>query len=189
MKQIYKQLISIILSVCLVGASVPAYAGGKSLLAVPGGGGIKVALFERNIKDVPGLFIFEGSYLFRALTKNEWRELLINGYVNVSEGTKFEKNIGPQIKYYMRRPNYSGIVAKIQNQGFYYMHAGTQDSQAVAAITHRVLAENILVTKTGKEDSWINVEQAKAIFDLDNIRLNKRINNDKKSHKMINKSN
>ena len=36
MNKMYKQFISIILSVSLVGTCVPAYAGGKSFLAVPG---------------------------------------------------------------------------------------------------------------------------------------------------------
>ncbi|MBL7085444.1 MAG: hypothetical protein ISS43_04985 [Candidatus Omnitrophica bacterium] len=100
------------------------------------------------------MFRFEGRFLYRAVTKREWNELLNSGWLSIAEGTKFEKDIGPQVKYHLHHKDYAGIVIKMDCKGLYFLHNGVRDPQAISLQLQRVLADNIEISETGETGSW-----------------------------------
>jgi hypothetical protein len=93
-----------------------------------------------------------GDFLYRAVDDVEWQSILKNGYYFIRDNTNFEDMIGPQVKGYAKKSDYSGQIIRIKVQGSYYKKAGLQVKRITSIAPHFSKVEVL------DGDDWISVE-------------------------------
>ncbi len=87
--------------------------------------------FLWNLNPVP-----KNGYLYRAVQRSEWRQLLRDDAFLVRTDTNFESSFGPQVQLYAHNPDYAGRVIRIKVEGPFFRGAGMAVPRVTSVLPH-----------------------------------------------------
>src|SRR3989339_974537 len=109
-----------------------------------------------KIWDVKGWSPFEGKYLYRAITCEEWAAIQENKEFVIGKATLFEKIMGDKILLYEQMQYHAGVLVRVQARKLHFIQSDFHPTRAKTYLKHTLDKGSFEVSKDG--EMWFGIE-------------------------------